>query len=96
MGIAQEIGGLPSLTAALVILTGITGAIFGGPVLDLLGIKLPAARGLGLGTASHGIGTARAFEESEIAGTFAGIAMGLNGFLTAVLVPLLSTLVWPN
>jgi predicted murein hydrolase (TIGR00659 family) len=96
MGIAQEIGGLPSLTAALTVLTGVLGAMFGGPVLDLLGIKLPAARGLGLGTASHGIGTARAFQESEIAGTFAAIALGLNGLLTAVLVPLLLTLVRTN
>jgi predicted murein hydrolase (TIGR00659 family) len=92
MGISQEIGGTPSLTAALVILTGIIGAMFGGPLLDLLGIKLPAARGFSLGTASHGIGTARAFQESEIAGAFAGIAMGLNGFITAVLVPLLVAL----
>jgi predicted murein hydrolase (TIGR00659 family) len=92
MGIAEQIGGLPSLTAALVILTGIVGAMFGGPVLDLLRVKSPAARGFALGTASHGLGTARAFQEGEIAGTFAGIAMGLNGFLTAILVPLLLTL----
>lgn len=92
MGISQEIGGVPSLTAALVILTGVVGAMFGGPLLDLLGIRLPAARGFSLGTASHGIGTARAFQESPIAGTFAGIAMGLNGFITAILVPLLMML----
>jgi predicted murein hydrolase (TIGR00659 family) len=89
MGIAEEIGGVPSLTAVFVILTGIIGAMVGGPALDLFGIKLPAARGFALGIASHGIGTARAFQESEIAGTFSGIAMGLNGFMTAVLVPLL-------
>jgi putative effector of murein hydrolase len=71
---------------------GIIGAMFAGPLLDILGIKLPAARGFSLGTASHGIGTARAFQESEIAGTFAGIAVGLNGFITAVLAPLLLTL----
>jgi predicted murein hydrolase (TIGR00659 family) len=93
MGISQEIGGVPSLTAVLVILTGIIGAMFGGPLIDVLGIKLPAARGFSLGTAAHGIGTARAFQENPIAGTFAGIAMGLNGFLTAILVPLLLTLI---
>lgn len=92
MGIAQEIGGVPSLTAALVLLTGIIGAMFGGPLLDWIGIRDKAARGFGLGTAAHGLGTARAFQESQIAGTFAGIAMGFNGFLTAILVPLLLTL----
>ena len=92
MGIAQEIGGVPSLTAALVILTGIIGAMIGSPLLDLMGIKQAAARGFALGTAAHGIGTARSFQESQIAGTFAGIAMGFNGFLTAILVPVLLTL----
>jgi len=89
MGIAEQIGGLPSLTAALVILTGITGAVFGTLILDRLGVKDPRARGLALGTASHGIGTARALQESETAGAFSGLAMGLNGVVTALLVPVL-------
>jgi putative effector of murein hydrolase len=71
----------------LVILTGITGAIVVTPLMNALGLKNYAARGFAAGLASHGIGTARAFQVSQIAGTFAGIALGLNGLLTALLVP---------
>lgn len=89
MGISEQLGGLPSLTAVLVILTGITGAMLGTFVLNLLRIKDWPARGLAMGTASHGIGTARAFEVNPVAGAFSGLAMGLNGIATAVLLPLL-------
>jgi predicted murein hydrolase (TIGR00659 family) len=89
MGISQQLGGLPSLTAVLVILTGILGAMLGPPVLNLLGVKDWSARGLAIGTASHGIGTARALQVNEIAGSFSGLAMGLNALATAILLPLL-------
>lgn len=89
MGISEQIGGLPSLTAVLVILSGVLGAMLATPVLNLLGITDWKARGFAAGLAAHGIGTARAFHVSEVAGTFAGIAMGLNGLVTAFLVPLL-------
>lgn len=89
MGISDKIGGLPSLTAVLVILTGITGAVIGIPLLRLLGVRDPVAKGFAIGVAAHGIGTARAFEHSERAGAFSGLAMGLNGALTAILVPLI-------
>ena len=92
MGIAERIGGLPSLTATLVILTGILGAMAARPLLNLIGEKDWRIRGFALGVASHGIGTARAFQVSSMAGTFAGIAMGLNAVLTAVLVPLVVSL----
>ncbi|MEH6719481.1 MAG: LrgB family protein [Aurantimonas endophytica] len=88
MGIAEKLGGLPSLTAVFVILTGILGAALGPVVLNLLGIRDEAARGFAMGTASHGIGTARALQESEVAGAFSGLAMGLNALATALLLPL--------
>lgn len=88
MGIAAEMGGLPAVTAVVTILTGITGAVLGVPLLDLLRVRDPIARGFGMGLASHGIATARAFQDSEAAGTAAGLAMGLNAVATAVLVPL--------
>ena len=90
MGVAEQVGGLPSLTAALVLLTGIIGAVLGPWVLDLLKIRDARARGLAMGTAAHGIGTARALAETETAGAFSGLAMGLNGVVTALLVPLLA------
>lgn len=89
MGISEQLGGLPSLTAVLVILTGILGAMIGPYILNLIGVRDWAARGLAIGTASHGIGTARALQVSEVAGAFSGLAMGLNALATAVLLPLL-------
>jgi len=87
MGVARELGGDPALTATLVIITGILGAMVGWPLLAALRVRSPMARGFAMGLAAHGLGTARAFQIDPVAGTFAGIAMGLNGLLTAVVVP---------
>lgn len=89
MGISEYLGGLPSLTAVIVILTGIIGAMLGPMVLNWLKIRDWAARGLAIGTASHGIGTARALQVNEVAGAFSGLAMGLNAIATAILLPIL-------
>jgi putative effector of murein hydrolase len=95
MGIAEKLGGNPALTAVLVIITGIIGAIVVTPLMNRLGIKDWRARGFAAGLASHGIGTARAFQVHPLAGTFAGIGMGLNAFVTALLVPVLLPLLLP-
>lgn len=87
MAVSERLGGIPALTAALVIGTGILGAIAGPWLFDRLRIASPAARGFALGLASHGIGTARAFQSGAEMGAFAGLAMGLNGALTAVIAP---------
>ena len=89
MGIAEKLGGLPSLTAVLVIVTGILGAMLGPKVLDVTGVVDWRARGLAIGTASHGIGTARALQVNETAGAFSGLAMGLNALATALLLPII-------
>lgn len=89
MAVAERLGGLPSLTAVLVIATGMLGAMTAGPLLDRLGVREPRARGFAVGLAAHGIGTARAFQESTLTGTFAAIAMASNGVITALLVPAL-------
>jgi len=89
MAVSENLGGVPALTAVLVITTGIIGAVIVTPLMNALRIKDYAARGFAVGLASHGIGTARAFTVDEIAGTFAGIAMGLNGLATSLIVPLL-------
>lgn len=93
MGIAEKIGALPSLTAVLVIATGILGAVMAKYVLNFLRIDDHSVRGFAVGVAAHGIGTARAFQVSEEAGAFAGLAMGLNGLATALLVPVIIKLV---
>ncbi|MCW3480459.1 LrgB family protein [Neisseriaceae bacterium JH1-16] len=92
MGVAQSIGGVPELAAAFVIVSGIFGAVVLKPVLYRLGFKQDMVFGLATGIAAHGIGTARAMTVSETAGAFAGLAMGLNGLISAVLIPLLTAL----
>lgn len=87
MGVAEKIGGLPSLTAALVIVTGILGAVTARGILNLMRIDDVSVRGFALGAAAHGIGTARAFQVSGEMGAFAGLAMGMTGALTALLLP---------
>jgi Putative effector of murein hydrolase len=87
MGISESIGGLPSLTAVMVILTGITGSIIGVWLLDALRVKDERARGLALGTAAHAIGTARAIQLGEVSGAFSGLAIGLAGLASAFVVP---------
>ena len=98
MAIAERLGGLPSLTAVLVICTGVFGAVSARTILNLLRIDEPEVRGFALGVASHGIGTARAFQVSDEMGAFAGLGMGLNGLFTAFVVPVLLPIVlrWIN
>jgi predicted murein hydrolase (TIGR00659 family) len=85
--ISRLIGGAPAVTATLTVLTGIIGAVAGPYALDIIGIRAPEARGFAMGVASHGIATARAFNEGEVAGSFAGLGMVLNAILTAFAVP---------
>ena len=92
IGISEKIGGAPSLTAVLVIMTGITGAVIGPLVTRQMGVSDPRSVGLAMGIASHGIGTARALQMGETAGAFAGLGMSLNGILTAILLPLAANL----
>lgn len=89
LGVSEAVGGIPSLTAVLVILTGIIGAITVTPLMNLLRIKDWRARGFAVGVAAHGIGTARAFQVNQVAGAYAGIGMALNALLTSLIVPLL-------
>ncbi len=87
MGISEKIGGIPTLTAVLVISTGVVGAVFGTAVLCLLRCQDPAVKGFALGLSAHGLGTARAFQINATMGAFAGLAMALSAFATALLLP---------
>jgi predicted murein hydrolase (TIGR00659 family) len=87
MGIAEQIGGNPSLAAVFVLITGLTGIALGPPLLALVGVTDWRARGLAAGTAAHGLATARILLLNETAGAFGGLAIGLNGIITAVIVP---------
>jgi putative effector of murein hydrolase len=89
MAISGRIGGIPALSAVLTISTGITGACLASYVLSWVGIKEWHARGFAMGLCSHGIATARAFQENEVAGTFTSRSMALTDIATAALVPLI-------
>ncbi len=89
MGISEKIGGLPSLTAALVVITGILGAILGTKILHALNLKDHSIKGIAMGITAHGIGTARAFQVSSEMGAFSGLAMALATFTTAFILPYL-------
>ncbi len=87
--VAERMGGLPSLAAVAVAITGIAGTILARPLLHALRIDDPAVRGFAVGLTAHAIGTARELQFNQTAGAFAALAMGLNGIATAVLVPLI-------
>lgn len=95
MGISERIGGLPSLTAVLVVTTGIIGAVTGTRLLALLRIRDDSVKGVAMGLTAHGIGTARAFQVNPEMGAFSGLAMALSAFATALVLPWLATLVRP-
>ncbi|ASJ15067.1 CidB/LrgB family autolysis modulator [Thermococcus radiotolerans] len=89
IGISEKIGGIPALTAVLVILTGIMGNALGPELLGLARVRDRIARGLAMGVSSHGLGTARIILEDELAGAVSGLAMALNGVFTSLLLPYL-------
>ena len=88
MGIAERIGGVPALAAVFAVVTGLVGALSGKFIFNALGVRSWAARGFALGTASHGIGAARAIQVHPEAGAYAGIALGLQVLLASLLMPL--------
>ncbi len=92
MGIAEEIGGLPSLAAGLVLITGVIGCLIAAPVFRLLRVSDPMVKGFSLGLSAHGFGTVYALEISPLAGALAGLGIGLTGLVSAFLVPLLVSL----
>jgi len=93
MGISEIIGGIPSLTAIITLITGIIGASLGVFVFELMKLKKMEARGFSLGLASHGIGTARAMSRDKNAGVFAAVGMGLSGLITSIIIPLFLKLI---
>lgn len=94
MGVAEQLGGIPALAAVIAVVTGLVGALSAKPLFALLGIATTPsgwrARGFALGTASHGIGAARAIQVHPDAGAYAGLALGVQALLASLLMPLLA------
>ena len=87
MEVTKAIGGIPSLTAAVVVAVGLLGAICGFKTMKIMHVGSPIAQGLSMGTASHAVGTSRAMEVSGKYGAYASLGLTLNGILTALLTP---------
>ena len=95
MGIAEQIGGIPALAAMFALITGLVGALTAKYLFDALDIRSPEVRGFALGTTSHGIGAARAMQVNADAGAYAGMALGLQALLAALLMPVIVSLLLP-
>lgn len=87
MEVAQSIGGIPSLTAAVVVVVGLLGAVFGFKAMQIMRVGSPIAQGLSMGTAAHAVGTSTAMDVSSKYGAYASLGLTLNGILTALLTP---------
>ena len=87
MEVAQSVGGIPSLTAAVVVVVGLLGALFGFKTMKIVHVGSPIAQGLSMGTAAHAVGTSAAMEVGRKYGAYASLGLTLNGIFTALLTP---------
>ncbi len=90
MTLAEQLGGIPSITAAVIIVTGILGSLTGSTLCKLLRLKDPISQGVAFGTASHVIGTSRATELGDLQGAVSSLSLAVAGIMTAILLPILS------
>ncbi|MCQ2415827.1 MAG: LrgB family protein [Lachnospiraceae bacterium] len=90
MAISEKLGGYPSLTAAVIIITGVCGSILAEPVCRLFHIKDPVAKGVGIGTASHAIGTSKAMEMGDVEGAMSGLSIAVAGVITVIMAAVFS------
>lgn len=88
MEIADSLGGIAPLSAALIIMTGMTGHLIANELFKIFGITDPLAKGIALGTTSHALGTAKAIEIGAIEGAMSGLAIAVAGIMTSILAPI--------
>jgi len=88
LGVTEELGGIQGVTVIGVLVAGIMGAVVGPSILRLVQVKDPIAFGLGLGAASHAIGTSKAVERGEVQGAMSSLAIVVTGVLTGIMVPI--------
>ena len=93
MDVAAELGGIAALTGAIVIVTGIVGALLAETVCKMFHITDPIAKGVGIGTSAHAVGTSKALQMGEVEGAMSGLSIAVAGVLTAVLCPVFVNLI---
>lgn len=94
VSISQEIGGLPTITIVVILLTGVLGSLIGETIFKLFKIKHPIAQGLALGTSAHAMGTSKALEIGEIQGAMSSLSIAVAGIITVILSPLFALIVF--
>ncbi len=90
--LSMQLGGIPQITIAAIVISGITGVIMGPVVFKIFKIEDKVAKGIALGTAAHALGTTKAIEEGEIEGGMSGLSIGIAGIMTVIIVPLVMRL----
>ena len=93
MEVTQVLGGIPSLTAAIVVITGLIGAVIGFKTLSVGQVRNPMALGLSMGAASHALGTSAAMDRDQFVGAYASLGLTINGILTALFTPVIIDLI---
>ena len=93
MEVTQVLGGIPSLTAAIVVITGLIGAVIGFKTLSVGHVRNPMALGLSMGAASHALGTSAAMDRDQFVGAYASLGLTINGILTALFTPAIIDLI---
>lgn len=94
ISIAQNTGGVPELAVAFVVICGVFGGLVGPMILRSMGVKSKIAKGLAMGSASHALGTVRAMEMGALEGAISGLAIGIMGIMTALLIPFVANFLW--
>ena len=93
MDVAAELGGIAALTGAIVILTGIAGSLLAETVCKMFHITDPIAKGVGIGTSAHAVGTSKALQMGEVEGAMSGLSIAITGLLTALIAPMFAGIV---
>jgi len=93
VGLSEKLGGIPSITAPVIVITGVFGGIIAPVVFRILKISDPVAKGIALGTSAHAIGTSKAFEYGETEGAMSGLSIAVSGILTVIAAPLFASFI---
>ncbi|WP_292053395.1 MULTISPECIES: LrgB family protein [unclassified Brevundimonas] len=93
MAVAETLGGIPALAAVIIVFSGVLGAMIATPLMNAMRMRDYRVRGFAVGVSAHGVGSARAFQVSDVAGAYAGLGMALNAVMTAALLSIIVGLI---
>ena len=93
MAVAETLGGIPALAAVIIVFSGVLGAMVATPLLNAMRMRDYRVRGFAVGVSAHGVGSARAFQVSPVAGAYAGLGMALNAVMTTLLLSIFAALI---